>query len=137
MHIKRWTICLVGGQQEQEKFEIHFRVEDTKLQPHFGGRLRWRASRQYWFFVFLFYQAYHKKVDMCFSFAWLREEHQDAQHIARHVFSLSGSFIDLEPVLGTLPCDQTQTIRTHYILKVPATGELKELIFYYLVRMKP
>lgn len=87
--------------------------------------------------MLLFYQAYHEKMDRCFSFAWLQEEHRTAQHVARHVFSLSGSFIDLEPVVGTLSCDQTQTIRAHYILKVAATGELKELIFYYLVRIKP
>ncbi|KAK1341412.1 hypothetical protein QTO34_017818 [Cnephaeus nilssonii] len=84
----------------------------------------------------LFLTAYHEKMDRCFSFAWLQEEHRTAQHIARHVFSLSGSFIDLEPVVGTLSCDQTQTIRAHYILKVAATGELKELIFYYLIMAK-
>lgn len=74
---------------------------------------------------------------MCYRIAFLQEEHRAAQHTAKHVFSLSGSFIDLEPVVGTLPCDQTQTIRAHYILKVPAPGELKEFIFYYLVRVKP
>ncbi|XP_045443686.1 pregnancy zone protein isoform X1 [Pipistrellus kuhlii] len=88
------------------------------------------------FFVLLSYQAYHEKMDRCFSFAWLQEEHMTARHVARHVFSSSGSFIDLEPVVGTLPCDHTQTIRAHYILKVPAPGELKELLFYYLVMAK-
>ncbi|ELK38726.1 Alpha-2-macroglobulin [Myotis davidii] len=81
----------------------------------------------------LFITAYHEKGDMCYRIAFLEEEHRAAQHTARHVFSLSGSFIDLEPVVGTLPCDQTQTIRAHYILKVPAPGKLKEFVFYYLV----
>uniref|UniRef100_G1PW25 PZP alpha-2-macroglobulin like n=1 Tax=Myotis lucifugus TaxID=59463 RepID=G1PW25_MYOLU len=85
---------------------------------------------------YLFVTAYHEKGDMCYRIAFLQEEHRAAQHTARHVFSLSGSFIDLEPVVGTLPCDQTQTLRAHYILKVPAPGELKEFIFYYLIMAK-
>uniref|UniRef100_A0A2K5E7P7 Alpha-2-macroglobulin n=1 Tax=Aotus nancymaae TaxID=37293 RepID=A0A2K5E7P7_AOTNA len=59
-----------------------------------------------------------------------------AQHTASHVFSLSGSYVDLEPGAGTLPCGHTQTIRAHYMLKRQAMGELSELSFHYLIMAK-
>ncbi|XP_066211828.1 pregnancy zone protein-like isoform X1 [Saccopteryx leptura] len=84
----------------------------------------------------LFLTAYHDQRDTCYSFTWLREDHQRATHIAHHVFSFSGSFVQLEPVAGTLPCGQTQIINAHYILKGPAIAELKKIIFYYLIMAK-
>lgn len=87
------------------------------------------------FSVFLFYQAFHKQNDFCFNYVWVREDHQGAHHIARHAFSLSGNYVHLEPVAGTLPCGQTQIIKAYYILDGLAIGEPKELIFYYLVRL--
>lgn len=54
-----------------------------------------------------------------------------------HVFSFSGNYVHLEPVVGTLPCDQTQIIEAYYTHNEQATGELKELIFYYLLGIKP
>ncbi|XP_036923698.1 pregnancy zone protein-like [Sturnira hondurensis] len=84
----------------------------------------------------LFIAAYHEKPDMCISYAFLREEHQTAFHIARQVYSLSGSYVQVEPVDSILPCGQTQTIKAHYILRGAAIGELKELTFYYLIMAK-
>uniref|UniRef100_A0A4X1U749 Pregnancy zone protein-like n=1 Tax=Sus scrofa TaxID=9823 RepID=A0A4X1U749_PIG len=52
----------------------------------------------------------------CFDNWWLEEFHTPVQHTARHIFSLSKSYIHLEPVIGTVACGQTQKIRTHYIL---------------------
>ncbi|XP_053517600.1 pregnancy zone protein-like isoform X2 [Artibeus jamaicensis] len=80
--------------------------------------------------------AYHEKPDMCISYAWLREEHITAFHIAHQVYSLSGSYVQVEPVDSTLPCGQTQTIKAHYILRGSAIRELKELTFYYLIMAK-
>lgn len=88
------------------------------------------------FFVFLFYQAFHEQTSFCFNYVWLREEHQGAQHLARHAFSFSGNYVHLEPVAGTLPCGQTQIIKAYYTLNGQALGEPKELIFYYLVRIR-
>lgn len=85
----------------------------------------------------VFNQAYHEKRNLCFSFAWLQEEHQVANHFASQVYSLSGSYVQVEPVDSTLLCGQTQMIEARYILKESAIGELKELTFYYLVRLKP
>uniref|UniRef100_A0A8C5ZYJ1 PZP alpha-2-macroglobulin like n=1 Tax=Marmota marmota marmota TaxID=9994 RepID=A0A8C5ZYJ1_MARMA len=55
-----------------------------------------------------------------------REITLGAQHTASHVFSLSGSYLYLEPVAGTLPCGQTQNIKAHYILdgQIMAKGSI-------------
>ncbi|XP_017749732.1 PREDICTED: pregnancy zone protein [Rhinopithecus bieti] len=74
--------------------------------------------------------------NLCFHYSWVTEDHQGAQHTANHVFSLSGSYIHLEPVAGTLPCGHTQRIRAHYILNIQAVGELSELSFHYLIMAK-
>ncbi|XP_077615163.1 pregnancy zone protein-like [Crocuta crocuta] len=80
--------------------------------------------------------AFHEQNNFCFNYVWVREEHEGTQHIARHAFSLSGNYVHLEPVAGTLPCGQTQIIKTYYILNGQATGEPKEFIFYYLFMAK-
>lgn len=58
----------------------------------------------------------------------------EAQHTANAVFSPSKSFVHLESIAGKLPCDQTQQVQAHYILNGEAVLEMKELVFYYLVR---
>ncbi|XP_011920112.1 PREDICTED: pregnancy zone protein [Cercocebus atys] len=84
----------------------------------------------------LFVQVYTVHPNLCFHYSWITEDHQGAQHTANHVFSLSGSYIHLEPVAGTLPCGHTQSIRAHYILNIQAVGELSELSFHYLIMAK-
>ncbi|XP_031517094.1 pregnancy zone protein isoform X2 [Papio anubis] len=84
----------------------------------------------------LFVQVYTVHPNLCFHYSWVTEDHQGAQHTANHVFSLSGSYIHLEPVAGTLPCGHTQSIRAHYILNIQAVGELSELSFHYLIMAK-
>uniref|UniRef100_A0A0D9RAS5 PZP alpha-2-macroglobulin like n=1 Tax=Chlorocebus sabaeus TaxID=60711 RepID=A0A0D9RAS5_CHLSB len=84
----------------------------------------------------LFVQVYTVHPNLCFHYSWVTEDHQGAQHTANHVFSLSGSYIHLEPVAGTLPCGHTQSIRAHYILNIQAGGELSELSFHYLIMAK-
>uniref|UniRef100_A0A8C6A0D8 PZP alpha-2-macroglobulin like n=1 Tax=Marmota marmota marmota TaxID=9994 RepID=A0A8C6A0D8_MARMA len=84
----------------------------------------------------LFITVIHQQPNTCFNYIWIQEEHQGAQHTASHVFSLSGSYLYLEPVAGTLPCGQTQNIKAHYILDGQAMGKLKELILYYLIMAK-
>ncbi|XP_029809142.1 pregnancy zone protein isoform X2 [Suricata suricatta] len=80
--------------------------------------------------------AFHEQNNFCLNYVWVREEHQGAEHIARHAFSLSGNYVHLEPMAGTLPCGQTQIIKAYYILNGQAMGEPKELIFYYLFMAK-
>uniref|UniRef100_A0A8C4MBW2 Alpha-2-macroglobulin n=1 Tax=Equus asinus asinus TaxID=83772 RepID=A0A8C4MBW2_EQUAS len=76
----------------------------------------------------------HKDHSPCHAFQWLSEENEEAHHTANLVFSPSKSFVHLEPMPRELPCGQTQTVQVHYILNGQVLQELKELVFYYLVR---
>ncbi|XP_077026087.1 alpha-2-macroglobulin-like [Tamandua tetradactyla] len=78
----------------------------------------------------------HKDASPCYGYEWLTQENIEAHLIANHVFSLSKSFVHLEPVAGELPCGQTQTIQAHYILNGQASRELKEVTFHYLIMAK-
>uniref|UniRef100_A0A8D1L919 Alpha-2-macroglobulin n=1 Tax=Sus scrofa TaxID=9823 RepID=A0A8D1L919_PIG len=49
-----------------------------------------------------FGQATYKQKQPCFDNWWLEEFHTPVQHTARHIFSLSKSYIHLEPVIGTV-----------------------------------
>uniref|UniRef100_A0A2K6ULX0 PZP alpha-2-macroglobulin like n=1 Tax=Saimiri boliviensis boliviensis TaxID=39432 RepID=A0A2K6ULX0_SAIBB len=84
----------------------------------------------------LFVTVSSEHPSFCLPYSWVAEVHEPAQHAASHVFSLSGSYVDLEPVAGTLPCGHTQTIRAHYVLKGQAVGELSEISFHHLVMAK-
>uniref|UniRef100_A0A452R4H1 Alpha-2-macroglobulin n=1 Tax=Ursus americanus TaxID=9643 RepID=A0A452R4H1_URSAM len=78
----------------------------------------------------------HKDSSPCYGYQWLLAEHEEAHHTANLVFSLSKSFVRLEPLPRELPCGQTQTVQAHYILNARVLQELNELVFYYLVRRK-
>nr|XP_055192763.1 alpha-2-macroglobulin-like isoform X2 [Nyctereutes procyonoides] len=78
----------------------------------------------------------HKDSRSCYGYQWLSIEHEEADHTANLVFSLSKSFVHLEPMPRELPCGQTQTIQAHYILNGQVLQELKELVFYYLIMAK-
>ncbi|NP_002855.2 pregnancy zone protein precursor [Homo sapiens] len=84
----------------------------------------------------LFVRVFTVHPNLCFHYSWVAEDHQGAQHTANRVFSLSGSYIHLEPVAGTLPCGHTETITAHYTLNRQAMGELSELSFHYLIMAK-
>ncbi|VCX41196.1 unnamed protein product [Gulo gulo] len=78
----------------------------------------------------------HKDPSPCYGYQWLSAEYKEAHHTANLVFSLSKSFVHLEPMPGELPCGQTQTVQAHYILNGRVLQELKELVFYYLIMAK-
>lgn len=71
---------------------------------------------------------------MCYGFRWLAGEHVEARHTANAVFSPSKSFVHLESTPSKLSCEQTLQVQAHYILNGEGVQELKELVFYYLVR---
>ncbi|XP_071466493.1 alpha-2-macroglobulin isoform X2 [Marmota flaviventris] len=78
----------------------------------------------------------HKDHSPCYNHQWLSEENENAYHTANVVFSLSKSFIHLEPIPGKLPCGQSQTVQAHYLLNEQVLQELKQLVFYYLIMAK-
>uniref|UniRef100_A0A8C8YW68 Alpha-2-macroglobulin n=1 Tax=Prolemur simus TaxID=1328070 RepID=A0A8C8YW68_PROSS len=78
----------------------------------------------------------YKHNNNCFDTLWLDEFHIEAHHTAKHIFSPSKSYVNLEPVADTLTCGQTQEIQAHYILNEQILKDEKELTFYYLVRVR-
>uniref|UniRef100_A0A6I8N4B3 Alpha-2-macroglobulin n=1 Tax=Ornithorhynchus anatinus TaxID=9258 RepID=A0A6I8N4B3_ORNAN len=76
----------------------------------------------------------YKDSPVCYDYKWLSGNHESAEHKAKHVYSASQNYIRLEPISDTLVCGHQQDIRVHYILNDEALGELKELLFYYVVR---
>ena len=64
----------------------------------------------------------------------MAERHAEAQHVAYAVYSLSKSYVYLETETSTvLPCNQIHTVQAHFILMGKVLGDLRELIFHYLV----
>lgn len=49
-------------------------------------------------------------------------------------YSLSKSFLKIEPKLETLSCGSSAEVQVHYILTPEAMGEQKKIVIYYLVR---
>ncbi|KAM8981951.1 alpha-2-macroglobulin isoform X1 [Sarcophilus harrisii] len=80
--------------------------------------------------------ARYKDGKQCYGYMWRMTHHQTAHHTIKHVFSSSKSYVYIEPVFGTLACDQNQEIRVHYILNGQALKELQELNFYFLIMAK-
>ncbi|XP_030177594.1 alpha-2-macroglobulin-like isoform X3 [Lynx canadensis] len=78
----------------------------------------------------------YKDQSPCYGYQWLSAENEEAYHTANLVFSLSKSFVHLEPMPHELPCGQTQTVQAHYILNAHTLETLKELVFYYLIMAK-
>ncbi|KAI4576301.1 hypothetical protein MJT46_002136 [Ovis ammon polii x Ovis aries] len=78
----------------------------------------------------------YKQNNYCFDSRWVEESHIPAMHTARHIFSPSKSYIQLEPVAGTVTCGQTQEIRVHYILNRQILTDETELTFYYLIKAR-
>ncbi|XP_049483008.1 alpha-2-macroglobulin-like [Panthera uncia] len=78
----------------------------------------------------------YKDQSPCYGYQWLSAENEEAYHTANLVFSLSKSFVHLEPMPHELPCGQTQTVQAHYTLNGHALQTLKELVFYYLIMAK-
>ncbi|XP_069347209.1 pregnancy zone protein-like isoform X2 [Eulemur rufifrons] len=78
----------------------------------------------------------YKHNNNCFDTLWLDEFHIEARHTAKHIFSPSKSYVNLEPVADTLTCGQTQEIWAHYILNEQILKDEKELTFYYLIKAR-
>ncbi|CAH7186921.1 murinoglobulin-1 [Phodopus roborovskii] len=80
-------------------------------------------------------KVYHKMESSC-SHGRCQTEPEELHHVAHSVYSHSWSYIYLETEASVLPCSQTHTVRTHFILKGPVLRVLRELTFYYLVMAK-
>uniref|UniRef100_A0A6I8P203 A2ML1 protein n=1 Tax=Ornithorhynchus anatinus TaxID=9258 RepID=A0A6I8P203_ORNAN len=84
----------------------------------------------------LHFSVKYKDSPNCYNYQWVMGTHERATHTAKHIYSPSQSYIRLEPIADTLACGHQQDIRIHYILNGQALGELKELLFYYVITAK-
>ncbi|XP_030393660.1 alpha-2-macroglobulin-like isoform X1 [Gopherus evgoodei] len=80
--------------------------------------------------------ANHKSELNCYDTHWFTPVYGSAAHTATRFYSLSKSFLKIEPVSHTLSCGSNEMIRVHYILKPEVLGEQKEIVFYYVVMAK-
>ncbi|XP_044854314.1 alpha-2-macroglobulin-like [Mauremys mutica] len=80
--------------------------------------------------------ANHKSELNCYDAYWVTPVYGNAAHTATRFYSLSKSFLKIEPVSHTLSCGSNEMVRVHYILKPEALGEQKEIVFYYVVMAK-
>ncbi|XP_032761474.1 alpha-1-macroglobulin [Rattus rattus] len=87
-------------------------------------------------FSFMGIRVIYKQNNICFDNWWVDEYHTQADHSAARIFSPSRSYIQLELVLGTLTCGQTQEIRIHYLLNEDALKDEKDLTFYYVIKAR-
>ena len=84
--------------------------------------------------ILLLLQVYHKEENSCSHSLCMAERHAEAEHVAYAVYSLSKSYVYLETETDrVLPCNQIHTVQAHFILKGKVLGELRELVFHYLV----
>ncbi|XP_010606099.1 alpha-1-inhibitor 3-like isoform X2 [Fukomys damarensis] len=82
------------------------------------------------------FNVYYKEQGLCFKNYCIKEELRELVYGVDSVFSFSKSFVYLEPVAGALPCGQIHTVHARYILNGQVLGELREMIFYYLITTK-
>ncbi|TFJ98947.1 caM kinase-like vesicle-associated protein [Platysternon megacephalum] len=80
--------------------------------------------------------ANHKSELNCSDTDWVTPVYGNAAHTATRFYSLSKSFLKIEPMSQTLSCGSNVMVRVHYILKPEAVGEQKEIVFYYVVMAK-
>ncbi|TFJ98938.1 Alpha-2-macroglobulin [Platysternon megacephalum] len=78
----------------------------------------------------------HKSELNCYDTHWVTPVYGNVAHTATRFYSLSKSFLKIEPMSQTLSCGSNVMVRVHYILKPEAVGEQKEIVFYYVVMAK-
>uniref|UniRef100_A0A8C3TVR6 Alpha-2-macroglobulin n=1 Tax=Catharus ustulatus TaxID=91951 RepID=A0A8C3TVR6_CATUS len=76
----------------------------------------------------------HKPELNCYDSDWMTPSYEHATRRVTRSYSLSKSFLKIEPKPETLSCGSSVEVQVHYILTPEAMGEQKKIVFYYLVR---
>lgn len=79
-------------------------------------------------------QADHKPELNCYDSDWMTPSYEHATRRVTRSYSLSKSFLQIEPKPETLRCGSSAEVQVHYIFTPEATGEQKKVVIYYLVR---
>lgn len=78
-------------------------------------------------------RADHKPELNCYDSDWMTPSYEHAMRRLTRSYSLSKSFLKIEPKLETLSCGSSAEVQVHYILTPEAMGEQKKIVIYYLV----
>ncbi|XP_032942842.1 alpha-2-macroglobulin-like isoform X2 [Catharus ustulatus] len=81
-------------------------------------------------------RADHKPELNCYDSDWMTPSYEHATRRVTRSYSLSKSFLKIEPKPETLSCGSSVEVQVHYILTPEAMGEQKKIVFYYLVMAK-
>ncbi|TFJ98933.1 tyrosine-protein phosphatase non-receptor type 18 [Platysternon megacephalum] len=114
---------------EESGYKVNYTTDDQ-------GRARFALDTSKFKFASIGLRATHKIGYQCYDRSWTSPLYELGYFRAKRFYSLSNSFLKIEPVSEMLSCGRTQEVRVHYILKPEAVGEQKEIVFYYLVMAK-
>lgn len=79
-------------------------------------------------------QAEHKPELNCYDSDWMTPSYEHTTRRVTRSYSLSKSFLKIEPKPETLSCGSSAEVQVHYIFTPEAIGEQKKIVIYYLVR---
>ncbi|XP_068037834.1 alpha-2-macroglobulin-like [Anomalospiza imberbis] len=81
-------------------------------------------------------RADHKPELNCYDSDWMTPSYEHTMRRVTRSYSLSKSFLKIEPKPGTLSCGSSAEVQVHYIFTPEAIGEQKKIVIYYLVMGK-
>ncbi|XP_063250386.1 alpha-2-macroglobulin-like isoform X2 [Prinia subflava] len=81
-------------------------------------------------------RADHKPELNCYDSDWMTPSYEHATRRVTRSYSLTKSFLKIEPKPETLSCGSSAEVQVHYIFTPEATGEQKKIVIYYLVMAK-
>ncbi|XP_014742812.1 PREDICTED: alpha-2-macroglobulin-like [Sturnus vulgaris] len=81
-------------------------------------------------------RADHKPELNCYDSDWMTPSYEHATRRVTRSYSLSKSFLKIEPKPETLSCGSSAEVQVHYIFTPEAIGEQKKIVIYYLVMAK-
>uniref|UniRef100_A0A8C3P0B6 Alpha-2-macroglobulin n=1 Tax=Cyanoderma ruficeps TaxID=181631 RepID=A0A8C3P0B6_9PASS len=81
-------------------------------------------------------RADHKPELNCYDSDWMTPSYEHTTRRVTRSYSLSKSFLKIEPKPETLSCGSSVEVQVHYIFTPEAIGEQKKIVIYYLVMAK-
>uniref|UniRef100_A0A8C0ZCD1 Alpha-2-macroglobulin n=1 Tax=Cyanistes caeruleus TaxID=156563 RepID=A0A8C0ZCD1_CYACU len=76
----------------------------------------------------------HKPELNCYDSDWMTPSYEHTTRRVTRSYSLSKSFLKIEPKPETLSCGSSAEVQVHYTFTPEAIGEQKKIVIYYLVR---
>nr|XP_054507243.1 alpha-2-macroglobulin-like isoform X1 [Agelaius phoeniceus] len=81
-------------------------------------------------------RAEHKPELNCYDSDWMTPSYKQTTRRVTRSYSLSKSFLKIEPKPEALSCGSSAEVQVHYIFTPEAIGEQKKIVIYYLVMAK-